>query len=55
MELFSLSTLVGAVGGAVATVSSQKVYAFVKKQVTSAKADAPAVVAKVEADVKKAV
>jgi hypothetical protein len=52
--LHLVSVVVGAVGGAVAAVVSSKVYAFVKKQVTSVKADAPAVVAKVEADVKKA-
>lgn len=53
MEIISLA--IGAVGGSVAAVVSSKVYAFVKKQVTSVKADAPAVVAKVEATAKKAV
>lgn len=37
-----------AVGGAVAAVVSQKVFAFVAKQVTSVKTDVSAVVTKVE-------
>jgi hypothetical protein len=44
--------LVSFVLGAVACVSSQVVYNFVKKQVTSAKTDISADVTKVEADVK---
>lgn len=38
MFLLSINTLIGAVGGAVAAVLSQKVYAFVKKQITSIEA-----------------
>lgn len=44
-------SVVGAVAGAVATVSSQKVYAWVKKQAASAEADAVALAAKAKAAV----
>lgn len=48
-----LVTALAAVGGAVAAVVSQKVIAFVSKQVASVKTDVGAVVAKVETEVKK--
>ena len=57
--LLNVHTLLGAVGGSVATVASPKVFAWVKKQFTSVKADASAVVTNAEttvvADVKAAV
>jgi hypothetical protein len=51
--LHLVSVLVGAVGGAVATVLSAKVYAWVKKQTLSVEAKAAAEVAVVKADVAK--
>jgi hypothetical protein len=48
---FNFKTLAGAVAGAVATVSSQKVYAYVTKQTASAKAAVAAAEAKVSAAV----
>jgi hypothetical protein len=53
--LFNLKSLAGAVAGAVATVSSQKVYAYVTKQTASAKAEVAAAAAKVTAAVEKQV
>jgi hypothetical protein len=46
---------IAAAAGAVATVVSQTVYAFVAKQVKSVEADVPAEAAKVVADVEKKV
>ncbi len=43
MLLLSINTLIGFVGGAVTAVLSQKVYTFVKKQVTSIEAKEVAV------------
>lgn len=43
MLLLSLNTLIGAVGGAVAAVVSPKVFAFVRKQVTSVESKAATV------------
>ena len=54
LALLDAHTVVGAVIGSVVTVSSQKVYAFVLKQTTSAKAALEARVAALEAKLPKA-
>jgi hypothetical protein len=52
--LFTAHSVFGAVAGSVATVSSQKVYAYVAAKTAAAKVAVAAAAAKVEAEVKKA-
>lgn len=53
--MLGISYVVGAVAGAVVVVVVPKAYAWVKKQVTSVKADVSAGVSKVETSAKVAV